>query len=426
MIKKYKQGAASFYIVVFSTLVLLVVMASFTALVVAQITRSSNEDLSQSAYDSALAGVEDAKLAYYNYRTCLAQGATAKQPAEGKTEYDCGEIIWLMDNAQIDGGAGDANCDVVAKVLGREVVDGSGVVIKESEDNNNMQQWSTCVKVQTNPKNYLGTVSNDNPLKVVDVKLDNVSAAQIKKIKVSWGVNIDEATSIFIEDDNISSFPKEYSGADLINPPVIGVALIQASNEFMASDFDVTEGDRTNRGLVYLVPRNGSGKNSLDETAMLKSNDKTAKNDPHAINCSDSGESEFACAAEIKLPKPVGGERSDDNFKIAISLVYGKATDFALEFFCDDGVKCGEDRIISETGEETKDTNQASTRNMQIAIDSTGRANDLFRRVETRLEQVDNSSISILGPLELFGEDSSSDTATTLKKDYTVTKEYNF
>ena len=68
---KTKRGAASFYIVAFSTLILVVLAMSFAAIIISEVSRTSNDDLAQSAYDSALAGVEDAKLAYYNYQSCL-------------------------------------------------------------------------------------------------------------------------------------------------------------------------------------------------------------------------------------------------------------------------------------------------------------------------------------------------------------------
>ena len=141
--KKTKQGAASFYVVAFSTLILLIIVASFTALVIAQITRSSNDDLAQSAYDSALAGVEDAKLAYYNYENCVAQGVTPTE-WDGEGEITCGEIIWLVDNRDYD-------CDIVAKILGREIKEDYGVSVDEKSrsntDNNNMQQFYTCTKL---------------------------------------------------------------------------------------------------------------------------------------------------------------------------------------------------------------------------------------------------------------------------------------
>ena len=72
--KKFKSGAASFYIVAFSTLILVIIAASFASAIIAEITRSSNSDLAQSAYDAALAGVEDAKAAFINYQNCMMAG----------------------------------------------------------------------------------------------------------------------------------------------------------------------------------------------------------------------------------------------------------------------------------------------------------------------------------------------------------------
>ena len=66
----FKKGAASFYIVAFSTLLLVIIATSFALVITSEIARTSNDDLSQSAYDSALAGVEDAKVAFSNYRRC--------------------------------------------------------------------------------------------------------------------------------------------------------------------------------------------------------------------------------------------------------------------------------------------------------------------------------------------------------------------
>ena len=62
---------------------------------------------------------------------------------------------------------------------------------------------------------------------------------------------------------------------------------------------------------------------------------------------------------------------------------------------------------------------------MQIEVDSTGRANDLYRRVITRLKNNKSDlALSVMGPLELL--DSGSSDEAGLTKNLTVTKEYNF
>lgn len=95
---QFKKGAASFYIVAFSTLILLIVATSFATIIISELNRTLNEDLSQSAYDSAMAGVEDAKLAYYSYQNCVAN--------EGGSS-DCNTIKSIIDDPS------KWNCDMV-------------------------------------------------------------------------------------------------------------------------------------------------------------------------------------------------------------------------------------------------------------------------------------------------------------------------
>ena len=58
-----RRGGASIFIVAFTIIILSIIVLGFTRLIISEATKTSNTDLSQSAYDSALAGIEDAKIA---------------------------------------------------------------------------------------------------------------------------------------------------------------------------------------------------------------------------------------------------------------------------------------------------------------------------------------------------------------------------
>ena len=475
-ITKMSKGAASFYVVAFSTLILLIVVASFTALVIAQITRSSNDDLAQSAYDSALAGVEDAKLAYYSYQNCIAQGASASDPSsDSSSSVSCGEIIrWVEEESD--------DCDIVARILGRTITRDDnnnmvGVSIDETKGasngtaRNNMQQWYTCAKMQTSLKDYRTTLSSSNPMKVINVKIDNmndpnINLNSIKKMKVSWGSDLnssDVSMTNFV--GNEVKYQKIGGSTRAANPPTIAVGFVQAESSFTMEDLQTVKNGHSDRGFVYLTPvtlqpkstdgkdnnyRGTTFKNGMSlvpRSDVVKSNTEVRQNLPFGVSCPNVGEGDFACSAMIEFPEVVDGNsdgisvRSDENFMIAMFLPYGASTDMMLEFFCDDGVKCGvEKRVCSEEEEDCiegggtygdgisrKNTNQINLKGIQVGIDSTGRANDLFRRVDTRLESSGSSAISLMGPLELFGFKDEDDTESVgLEKNYAVTCEYNF
>ena len=475
MCNKTKQGAASFYVVAFSTLVLLIVVASFTALVIAQITRSSNDDLSQSAYDSALAGVEDAKLAYYSYQNCLAQGASGKEVVNDTgTPLSCGDIITLVEKSSDD-------CDVVARILGRTIAmdsDGNktGVLIdevkgKSSTDTkgaNNMQQAYTCVKVNSSLPDYRTTLSPSNAFKAIDVKIDkmgreDMNLDMIKKIKVSWG---SELSSKDVKMTNFEGgqvkFKQVSSSEPAANPPTIGIAVVQAESEYTAEDLRTVKDGRTDNGMVYLTPvtlaaesvaekayshygtafgwDEGAKMNvsKISASALVNSNNRQSYKMPYGVSCPYTGTSddvgEFACAAMIELPEPVDsngdgtGVRSDDNFIVAMFLPYGAPTDIMLEFFCADGVDiCGTQTIITDEGKTEEKSSQVNLKGVQVEVDSTGKANDLFRRVATRLEASGSSAMSVMGPLELFGLKDDGDSENVgLEKDYSVQCEWSF
>ncbi len=439
---KAKKGAASFYVVAFSTLILVIIAASFTAVVLSEMARTANDDLSQSAYDSALAGIEDAKLAFYNYQKCLSMHKTESAPLNDGV-VTCEEILYWVNHS---------DCDMVAKILGRiGENDNQEVVIEESTNGgtgkNNLQQAYTCVEINTKLSDYRSSLTESDTTKVVRVKLgkdgngNQIKASDIEKVKVSWFAEDDRrSTGVFTPKYSNTKngkvlFPSLKNGdADVAVPPMISVGLVQTAESFSMDDFTATTSNATNRGTVFLVPTGkvgsdeglasktktsaynsdafgnyisayGSGTdktNTVSKSLLIKSNDRKVKNLPIAVYC-DMANSEFACSANIELPGVINGSRNDETFMLVVSLPYGQPnTSFALEFYCKASAFCGKEVVAGEGG--SSEQKPAVLEGMQIEIDSTGRANNLYRRVEARLDSMDSYFPYPLYALELLGE----------------------
>lgn len=427
MKRRTKEGAASFYVVAFSTLVLMIIATSFAAIIISEVTRTMNDDLSQSAYDSAMAGIEDAKLAFHNYQNCLSQ----QNDGNGGVTERCAEIMRLMNGDDFD----SEECDMVAKMIERRGED--GVIIEESNTNNvgnNMQQAYTCVTMTNKVSNYWSTLSSSNLVRVFKAKFDDgVASSQVDRVKLSWFSEQDAINGKKYNNfENNKVVFKKTMGIDskpASAPPTVSLAMIQTADTYTMSDFDVTKDGRTNRAMVYLVPtENGSSgaegnhnvaaNNIITAAQFAKSNDKMLENVPFTVACNGT---EFACSATIELPKPIGGERNDDTFLFAIGLPYGEPnTEISLEFF-GDGVQAS--CVDEDNCDDASSSDEPlKLKDVQIAVDSTGKANDLYRRVSVRLDNKQDFSLSIMGPLELLNDGS----GESLTKDYGIKCEYNF
>lgn len=429
---------------------------SFAAVIISEVTRTSNDDLAQSAYDSALAGIEDAKLAYYNYQSCIetkTDYSNAEVTVDGKVT--CEDIVaWVehpdenIDNMR--------SCDMVGHILGRIREDKSGeVLIQETKDgDNNMQQAYTCVKLDLNTSDYRTTLTSDNSTRVIQVELEDKQAQEITFARISWYSNTDGSDYQFTNvNGNNVIFPT--LATKVATPPTISVGLVQTATNFALSEFDDTNYGTnkaaTNRGTVYLVPTededvarqdnlpdnhigaygrgNHSGINFITASDMVKSNDRTVKNLPYTVYCDQNGE--FACSATIELPNVIqhgaDSARNNDTFMFVVNVPYGQpSTDISLELCtsaeandCVKTTSSGEDG--GSTEESSSTTNIATLHNVQVKIDSTGRANDLYRRIEARLDTFDTYFPYPLYALELLGNNGND---PNLVKDMTVTCEY--
>lgn len=396
MRKQTKQGAASIFVVIFTTLLLGVITLSFVRIMISEAEQTTNYDLSQSAYDSALAGVEDAKVALLKYHECLNQGATATSG-----ESSCQDAI-----AAIAAENSKENCDIVHDMLQRPRKDGVEETIIQSETSynettgvtNTMEQAYTCVKIAENTDDYLGRLNQNYRTKIIPVRVSPSNLTALNRIKLEWynaedqilaGLNYVGIGSGSLNTNKVG-YGVSYAGTNIFGgtssaPPTVQMQLIQTDAVFSLPQFNTNSGSNTNQGTLMLRPSSsGVSKVGNSSGIGLAASAEKALNNPIDIYCNNSNT--YSCAADISLPNPIqngadasGSVRDEATMFIRLSLPYAAPeTSFSIKLY----------NCPSE-GANTSECTQIEFVGVQAKVDSTGRANDLFRRVESRVELVD-------------------------------------
>lgn len=421
----FKSGATSFYVVAISTLILVILATSFATAIMAEIVRSSNDDLAQSAYDSALAGIEEAKLAYENYRNCINKGITSpdKEPEKDGT-ITCEKIIWWMEHP---------DCDMVAHILGRlkDNVEGGEINLEYTTmgiTNSEMDQAYTCAEIDVNPQDVYGSLSMSVPYKIINV--DNKSARLADAVVLKWHRNngdAQDASFSNIVDNKKVAFPSIRGLNVLPTPATISFEIVQTPLEGFTfnqlNSLSPGSGKKSNRATMYFVPTDEEnmakpktsatanyvgiydGETNYINASEVAKNNNHSKNLPYTVYC-DENNSDFACSVTIELPSPIDDpDRNNDDFYFVLSLPYGgPSTDYSISYRCH-GDTCG-------SSSEYEDPSI----NHQIVIDSTGRANDMYKRIEVRL---DAEAPSLVSGFPFFAIQ-----ADTIDKNFAVNNEY--
>lgn len=358
--KLSRRGVASLYICIFAAILFGVVTLSFMRIILSEAGQSSDDDLSRSAYDSALAGVEDAKTAVNRYYECLRE--------TGGTGNDC--------NTEAHNKLFQGNCNEgigLAKFLYNysdgEVTLQQSAISGSTSPNNNSDQAYTCVVIKDTVPDYRSTLSSDTrtkviPLSVFDSNNTDATIGNVRRIRFSWysSLNEGDASNFNFSDGTFS----DRSNAPV--PPAIYLSLIRVSPSTTTSDF-YTANNGADYASVALLPSNGSGTSEIAYSQLIEAGNagKDNKNTPFLINCSTA--SEFACSVDFK-----GFSFNDqDSVFLVASLPYGDiVSDFAVTLYSNNDT----DETVDFTG-------------VQISVDSTGRTNQLVRRVEARLDPAD-------------------------------------
>ena len=383
-----KRGAVSIYAVIFLTLMFGIITMSFVRIIINESISTVNADLYKSAYDSAMAGVEDAKIAVLKYHDCISQGYTANKNAGTTT---CPRIIYEMQE-----GIANSSCDTVAKVLGRQAGKEStqySTVIQETQNTSDkgsssyMQQAYSCVKITEETDDYLTTLSAADSMRIIPLRSADLNG--VNAIEFSWfsDANVGDNKAKYMIGSNSTKTELKANESKAYAPPVIAFELFQTDSNnkgvpsFKVSELSVNNSDSTkgtDHAMLVFEPRNNDGVNVVSAESVLDHSDKDS-NDLIITNCRTNAGRSYACTTTIMLPPTYRGtQRVAATTFLKVSLPYGRpSTDISISL-CKNW-----DGTNNTCSEYTKLTG------VQAAVDSTGRANDLYRRVEARIELVD-------------------------------------
>jgi Tfp pilus assembly protein PilX len=373
-----QSGAVSLFVVIFATLLITVVTVSFLRLMVSDQNRASNSDLSQSAYDSAQAGVEDAKRALLRYqKICTEQGeAVCEALGDQINAADCNDALRIGDVIDSDSGE---------------------VLIQQTSSSGaaSFDQAYTCVTIGLQTDDYLGSLSANESKLVPLIGVAPDGSTTFNRVTIEWfsADDIGSASSgsyaISLTGDTNPRPLLSQASWPINRPSVLRAQLMQFGSGFDLKTFDTTDPDElssfdtttasgeSNANTLFLYPSSGgstsvesfTGRNLRKTTPSGNTPAATGDSSPLGINCRTSlTTGGYACSATLQLPNPVGGGARTAFLRVT---PFYNATHF---------------RVTLANGSTAMKFN-----GVQPEVDSTGRANDLFRRVSSRVDLIDTS-----------------------------------
>ena len=247
--RRKESGAVSLFIVVFAMLLITVVTLSFLRIMISDQQQASINDLSKSSRDSAQAGVEDGKRALIYYRTICATGDVPGCTAARNT----------VNSAICNQGLKD----VV------DVTNNKEVAVQQSQSANDVQlnQAYTCVKMQLDTDDYLGTLEA-NSSKIIPL----ISTGTFTTVQLQWFTTDDfgsTGTSV-----NLEATPPQSDGGGTsqqiwpllaqsswpqTRPSVMRTQMMQFGTGFTLSNFDGTNDGTSNANTLFLYPIGTTG-----------------------------------------------------------------------------------------------------------------------------------------------------------------------
>jgi len=335
-----ESGFVAIFSVIFFTLLSLVITIGFIRIVNVEQQQALNNDLTARALAAAEAGVEDAKRAIAYYAELPDTDPEKENFLDAFNSGDC--------DALFRGGS------VVRSVLG---LDNEGRVAAQQN------LFYTCLTVDLDTANYIKTIARDES-HVVPLRANG----SYDRIRLEWHLNSDQS------DENGDGIPDNYHPVGTL-PTINGFgdqgaqppAYLRAQLIGMPKDA-FNRSDLEDRGrTVFLAPSLSGGTEIGLQTADPRGFNSN-KSSPFEVDCQSSDEAlantgGYACSVTMTMPS--GGLSPEDNdYYLQLTPLY---RDTRVSVRLADG---DEPRMFNA---------------VQPKIDSTGKAADVFRRVEARV-----------------------------------------
>ena len=267
-------------------------------------------------------------------------------------------------------------------------------------------QAYTCVKIILNTRNVEGEIQNGGskiiPLKAIS---DTGDSRVFDTVQVSWYSADDLSSPATLVNRPAETQPlplnvQTSSGWPTTRPPVVRAQLMQFGPNFTQADFDIVNGSsESNANTLFLYPTSTGpatvgfvGRDVRKSSPTDNPDADSPADSPTPTQCRQNISSGgYSCVMNLSVPAPIGGDVANRNAYLRLTPFY-KATHFEIRLF--------------------NGGTPVNFEGVQPKIDSTGRANDLFRRVESRVELTDSS---------FPYPEAAVDVSTEFCKDFTVT-----
>ena len=394
--KNFKKGGVSIFIVIVVGVLVSIMSASFLRLMFRDQEQASKLDLSQSAYDSAQAGVEDAKRFLRIFRSACSNPSSGLVVFERVT-YNCNT---MRDAIQSDScyvlataGIGNDNSETII-----QTTSGAGGASNDAS----LNQAYTCVKLRMNTADFLGRTNDGSP-SVINLK----GTTAFDRVRIRWHSreNMTNGNNIALDSlSNPSARPninaqnwRNQNRPAILKAQFYGyIPGVGRSSSSMDTPYP-DDGNGASEMLFYPTNSISALSSNVSNMPTVRRNESSsqATTDYTFTKCSDrmdANSNAYACETTVNIGRSVSPDdvlylrltplMNDSNFKVEL-LNGNTIVDFA---------------------------------GVQPKVDSTGRANTQLRRVESRIGFNDTSF-----PVPLFSAQTESN-EEPICKEFSVTR----